>query len=557
MLTLILNWIYILVTTFCLGYGFSLFCGKFLHYSLKRMDSILMAGIVMATAYAQISSLFYRVNIEANIVLMVFCLGVLLLCRKQIGKLWKDAFLGSSILYKVLVVVLFFLWAYYTSRGYRVPDMNIYHGQSIRWIEEYGVVKGLGNLHERFGYNSSIFAVSALYSMKFLLGRSLHGVNGWIAFVMSLEVLNLGKAIKRRKLYLSDYARVGLLYYMSMVCEEIVAPSSDYPAMFTIFFIVIKWLETLEEQKTEEKPRIAPFALLCVVGVQAITFKVSAGLILILLIKPAYELLKGKHWKEIGIYLGLGLLVAVPWLARNVIITGWLLYPFPALDLFRFDWKMTNVENIEVDAALIKAYARGHNDKGLYLPLAQWFPNWFQTQLYSLQKVFVLADMVSVLCVAGIGIFIFLRKKWEKLDVLLVLFTLAANYLFWQFSAPMMRYGYAHVLLLALLTFGYFVESLKLVWVVRAVYIGIALFACFRVYKAVDYVRRSYQVDAYIWQETYSTYELEARQIGDVTLYYSPYCGPVGYDLFPATPIIDDSLELRGDSLKDGFRRAY
>lgn len=58
-------------------------------------------------------------------------------------------------------------------------DSDLYHAQSIRWIEEYGVVPGLGNLHERFAYNSSFFALSALFSMKFLCGTSMHTMSGF------------------------------------------------------------------------------------------------------------------------------------------------------------------------------------------------------------------------------------------------------------------------------------------------------------------------------------------------------------------------------------------
>ena len=41
-------------------------------------------------------------------------------------------------------------------------DTGLYHAQAIRWIEEYGVVCGLGNLHSRFAYNSAAFALCAL-----------------------------------------------------------------------------------------------------------------------------------------------------------------------------------------------------------------------------------------------------------------------------------------------------------------------------------------------------------------------------------------------------------
>ena len=51
-------------------------------------------------------------------------------------------------------------------------------------------------------------------------------------------------------------------------------------AIFTLFYIVIKWLELLEEKEVSS----VPYSLLCVVGVYTVTLKLTAGLILILLI---------------------------------------------------------------------------------------------------------------------------------------------------------------------------------------------------------------------------------------------------------------------------------
>lgn len=548
MLINICNWLYILFTIFCMGFAFSRFSEKVLHFSFKRMDTVLMTGLIIATVYSQIFSLFYRVNIEANIIMLVFCIVICIFMRKQMLEFLNIAFQNSSPAYKIILLLLFLAWSYFTSRGYMVYDMSLYHGQSIRWIEEYGVVKGLGNLHNRFGYNSSIFAVSALYSMKFLLGRSLHAVNGLIAFLLSVGILDLGKAFKRKRMLLSDYARIGAIYYLTTIWDEIIAPSSDYAVMCTIFFIVIKWLTQLEEEDESRRNSIAPYALLCVASVFSLTLKVSAGLILILLIKPASMLLKEKRFKEIGIYLSMGLITAIPWMARTVIITGWLLYPFPALDLFNFDWKMTDIASIEADAALIGVWAKGANHIGLHPTLAQWFPNWFQNELFATEKLLVLADMASCLIVLGIGIYIFAKKKWQKLDELLVLVTMLGCYLFWQFSAPMTRYGYAYVLLLAALTFGYLLEKCKRTKLVF--YVCFIAYGLYKLYVGVDYVKQYSALPFYVWQDTYEESAAEAYEVDGVTLYY----GVSGYDPFPASPDRDARLRLRGDGLEDGFR---
>ena len=249
MLTVIINWLYMLLIVFCLGYAFSRFSEKTLHYELERVDSILMAGLVVSTVYAQIFSLFYRVSIEANVILVLLSVLICVLMGKRMAGFIKGAWKNCSSGYKIVLLALFLLWGFFTSRGYMVPDMDLYHGQSIRWIEEYGVVEGLGNLHSRFGYNSSLFALSALYSMKFLLGHSLHTVNGLIAFLLSVNVLEIRRCFRRGKMLLSDYARVGAAYYLTTIWDEVIAPSSDYAVMCTIFFVVIKWLARLEAEE--------------------------------------------------------------------------------------------------------------------------------------------------------------------------------------------------------------------------------------------------------------------------------------------------------------------
>lgn len=552
MLINILNWIYILFTIFCMGFAFSKFSEKVLHYAFKRVDTVLMTGLVIATVYSQFFSLFYRVGAEANIIMLLACVVICVTMGKQMFMFIKNALQNSSLTHKIIILLLFVAWSYFTSRGYMVYDMSLYHGQSIRWIEEYGVVKGLGNLHNRFGYNSSVFAVSALYSMKFLLGRSLHTVNGLIAFLLSVAVLDLGVAFKRRKMLLSDYARMGAVYYLTTIWDEIIAPSSDYAVMCTIFFIVIKWLSQLEEEDESRRNNIAPYALLCVMAVFALTLKVSAGLILILLIKPAYMLLREKRWKEIGIYLALGLVTAVPWFTRNVIITGWLLYPFPALDLFNVDWKITDIESIKVDAALISTWAKGANHIGLYPTLAQWFPNWFRNELFTTEKLLVLADMASCFIVVVMAVIIFVKKQWQKLDTLLVLITMFGCYLFWQFSAPMTRYGYAYVLLMAALTFGYLLEHLKRTKLVA--YLFFVLYGLYKLYVGVDYIKDCSALPYYVWQATYESYEVEAYEVDGVTVYCSPYGGVTGYDPFPSAPERKTNIALRGNGLEDGFK---
>ena len=549
MIAILCNWIYVIFVSLGLGVGFSELSKKIFGYRIKRIDSLLMAGLAIATVYAQIFSLFTGVGMMANIVLFVCCILVYIFQGKNL----KHCHFTSEERIKpeiiIVVAILVLLWAYFTSRGYMHYDSDLYHAQSIRWIEEYGVVPGLGNLHERFAYNSSFFALSALFSMKFLCGTSMHTMSGFFALVLSITALDIFKSWKNKKFLLTDYARVGLIYYLITIMDEVVSPASDYSIMCVIFFIVIKWLDLLE---VSEK-NTAPYALLCVLGVYALTLKLTAGLIILLVIKPLYHLIKEKKVKDTLIYLFTGLIVSIPWFVRTVIISGWLLYPFPALDLFEFDWEM-NATGIELDAAQITTWGRALYDATLVeLPITQWFPNWFKTTLSGTEKGLVLGCLICLIIYLFDFMMAVCKKRREQFDTLLVIGCILLSYSFWQCSAPLIRYGYAYVLLLDFLMLGQVLHRLGWNKMQNIVYFVLLLYGVYKVYAIGQYIYDTRLVHTYVKQADYGTYEMKSYNVGEYVFYYPASGDRSGYAFFPASTVKMD-IELRGEGLEDGFR---
>lgn len=549
MLAVLCNWVYVTFVSLGLGVGVSELSNKMFGYRIKRIDSLLMAGLAIATVYAQIFSLFAGVGMMANIVLFVCCILVYIFQGKNL----KHCYFTSEERIKpeiiIVVAILVLLWAYFSSRGYMHYDSDLYHAQSIRWIEEYGVVPGLGNLHERFAYNSSFFALSALFSMKFLCGTSMHTMSGFFALVLCITALDITKSWKNKKFLLTDYARVGLIYYLITIMDEVVSPASDYSIMCVIFFIVIKWLDLLEASEKNT----APYALLCVLGVYALTLKLTAGLIILLVIKPLYHLIKEKKVKDILIYLFTGLIVSIPWFVRTVIISGWLLYPFPALDLFEFDWEM-NATGIELDAAQITTWGRALYDASLVeLPITQWFPNWFKTTLSGTEKGLVLGCLMCLIIYLFDFMMAVCKKRREQFDTLLVIGCILLSYSFWQCSAPLIRYGYAYVLLLDFLMLGQVLHRLGWNKMQNIVYFVLLLYGVYKVYAIGQYIYDTRLVQTYVKQADYGTYEMKSYNVGQYVFYYPASGDRSGYEFFPASTVKMD-IELRGEGLEDGFR---
>ena len=552
MLSVLISYIYIAITTFLTGFGVRLLIKKCFGYEIKEMTGLIYAGLGAVTVYAGIYSLFAGVSMGANMGLLLFCLFVVLIGKKDLCQYYEQQKTSLTKRKVILIILMFLLFSYGASRGYMHWDSGLYHAQAIRWIEEYGVVAGLANLHCRLAYNSSAFVLTALYSMSFLGGQSLHTVSGFMALVLAIKGLDVIKVFSRKKVLVSDFVKVAMLFYISIIYTEMMSPASDYFAMLFLFYIVVTWIE-LEENREKD---ITPYGMLCVLLAVNVTIKLSSAIMLLLVLKPAIVLLKEKRYGQIGIYLFLGILAVFPYLARNVILSGWLVYPFPAIDLFSFDWKIP-VGEVEYDAEEIKVYAKGMTDVLLKdTPMSIWLPKWF-AGLKGLEKIWVLSSAVSVaggVLATVCGVF---KKIKEIFGILFLQWVLIAGYLFWQIGTPLVRYGYIYILAFPFFTIGLWFVFLLGKWEKSYWLFGAALLVFF-IYKGgnmAESIVVSSGQDYYVWQQDYDTGPYESYKVNGIEFYYPLDRGQIGYGKFPGAPHERYDFELRGNELKDGFRR--
>lgn len=581
MLSVIVIWIYMFLTTFPIGYGIMCAVMWRIPCRIKHRDSYLICGLVGVTVYAQFASLIGPVGLAANLFLCGADLIIIWIGRRTLGdmlwEMWsniRDNRLGErGRMFSILF--LFLLFAYGASRGIIHYDTSLYHAQSIRWIEEYGVVKGLGNLHCRLAYNSSSFALSALYSMAFLGGQSYHCAAGWLAFLLAKICMEIISSLRCRRLRISDFAKVMGIYYLVIIFDEMVSPASDYFMVLLAFYIIIRWLELLEDQVEE----MLPYAMLCVLGVFLMTVKLSAALILLLVIYPAYYLLRRKRWREIGLYLILGIVTALPYFIRNVLLSGWLVYPFTQIDLFDVAWKIPKGA-ADYDAKEIQVWGRGYADVNRYdVSMREWIPEWFRS-LAGSDKLFVIAAAaaVCVLIVYGIGM---LCRLWKgRWDILLVQITVAASFIFWLCTSPLVRYGCVYVYLTSAVILGGVYDGLldilehgtkrirnqrfeKSDRIMHGTKIGmealrwggIAAVSLLLFYKCAALgaeIAGSFVNDYWVAQKDYEKYMTESYQIEGIDFYYPAKGDQVGYESFPSAPTKTE-VRFLGQNIGDGF----
>lgn len=196
MVITILSWIIIVGMSYVLGDAFICIIAPNTFRKNSRTDINIVCGLMVLNVYAEAYSIFAKVD---GITFLIAPVGAVIWpIYKWRYKKWN---LNQSvprikewqICVCVFAVVYIGLW---TLKSPSFIDTYIYHAQAIRWIEEYGIVPGLGNLHNRFAYNSAFLPLQAFFSFSWIYSSSLHSLNGFLCaffliyFLFTCKFLN-------------------------------------------------------------------------------------------------------------------------------------------------------------------------------------------------------------------------------------------------------------------------------------------------------------------------------------------------------------------------------
>ena len=136
MFDILLNWIYVICIMIIIGWSISNIISKYLHFDFKTIDYYILFGIVCTITYAQIFSLFYKVSLLANSLLLAICLLCIIIQRKRLSFCLKNIPNHIHILYRsnvhssicklIISLLLLFLFLFVTSRGAEHYDTQLY-----------------------------------------------------------------------------------------------------------------------------------------------------------------------------------------------------------------------------------------------------------------------------------------------------------------------------------------------------------------------------------------------------------------------------------------------
>lgn len=549
MFVTLLNFFWIFISCFLVGCVMEriLFRDSGKSISQIGIDLKLFLGGIGITVYVELFSVFYRVAFLSTLILLIFLLGIAFFFRRDIAYTLKKlcSIILSSPLWVIIFAALVIFFAKIAMQEPDFYDTSLYHAQAIRWIERYGIVKGLGNLHNRFAYNSSFLCLQAFFSWQSLLGQSLHGLNcfwGLLVTVYSFFTLSI---FKDKTYQVSDCGKIIILFYVFISLNTISSPNTDFLAMIIVLYTFTKWFEVYRHDKNM-KIRSS----LCMLTFWGITLKLSIAFLAVISCYPFIYYIKKRKIKEIALYVMCAIAILTPFLIRNVIISGYLIYPYTILDFFDVDWKMP-AYTVDFDKNEIVAWGRGLNDvEKYYYPFGSWFADWFRN-LRGVNKVLLLLN-ASLILKAFSELVMGVKKKSLDIDETILKMTSIICLFAWLFSAPLIRYGQIYLLLLPMI----YAKKILDFFGGNCGYTIIIIMVSFLCGKSILYLG-GLEYLSNVRPADYLEYECKGIEFENSVVIYVPVKGDqTGYSKFPAIPYEKrlDIIEMREEGIEAGFR---
>jgi len=513
------------------------FASKIIVLKNRSWFSELMLGYCALSAFSVIVSLFFPINAWMFGILATICFPF------SIYILYHENLLSfrPRLSFILILIPVLILTVPLPNHG----DSAFYHAQALQWVEKFSVVPGLANFFGRLAFNSSFFTTEALFSLSPVSDISSRFLNGFLILIWFLFLYQ--NANDKSASFSARFTAV--LFAISSLLISRGWVSTIAPDVTTgLFMLIISYHLVMAYLDTED---VAPLYLV-VLSITALTIKLpSALLIPVLFFYPG--IFQKTEWNKLWIPM----LIMFPWLIRNIVLSGYLVYPYLPLWVWKPDW-LVPADLAFIERAWISSWARIPAEPWQYvlsLPFTDWFPHWFDGQ-YVMNKIIVIVFCLAFLLAIYQFIFSILNKR--KITTLQILkFTWCLAIIIWFVTAPDFRFGYGLVMpfliLMGLhLLKGHNIEVPILIPLFKTGFLALLFALAFYVIR-----KEKTELQRFIWiPEAYPTILMQQQMIGNQTIMVAP--GEESCWNCPVPCINDDlfpyQIEMRGKSLKDGFR---
>ena len=361
------------------------------------------------------------------------CMPTVLLIGQWLRKQWFFALLGAG------VIALWCLRAMGIPNNY---DSGLYHFQTIRWLNEYPLVPGLGNLHWRFAFNQSHFNFLALLNIAPFWGKG-YATGGLFLLLLSVAtVIEVGLRQDRTWRWVFGGT---LFIYFGYVASGVVNPAPDGViglVQITAFLLLFRILSgSTHPELDEQAQKLRDVSTLLVLCLIMTTIKLTGALFgltcMAILVWKCRAMVK-QYLVSWLILLATLVLMAAVHLGRGYLLSGFPLFPGIIFGVADLPWSMP-VEFVKFEADLIKSWARmpGVLDPSWALASWAWVPLWFKAMsFWNLLTLGAALTLIMTVCPL-----LFVDKMRRRTGGLSLLYLpLIATVIFWFITAPDPRF---------------------------------------------------------------------------------------------------------------------
>lgn len=457
MLLIFISWFYIFITSINLGFCTNKIVG------IKNQNFVITSflGILSTTLFASIWAIFGRINIEFHSVLLILNLIIFFKFRSEIKLIYNSFYqefknLNATLKFFIAAITTLII-AQCSSIPY-VIDNESYYIQTIKWLNEYGFVKGLGNLHIFYAQTSGWHIAQSAFNFSFLY-KNFNDLSGFCLLLGNIfAIFKLNEYFSTTN---KNYLIIGLLPLANVFFFQFIsAPSPDIPIYILTFIIFFYFIENFKNTTIEN------FNLITLLVLFALFIKVTSVALLILpiiLLITNFKLFAPKLL-PISIF---GLLFLSLFIIKNSLLTGYPLFPFTRLELDSNHLIPRNVISFFFSEQMRYNYFISESDLN-QLSFSQIAIKWLLSS-----KINAIFNALTILIIAISPFFV--SKYFNKKSVWIIYFVVIFQLLILLFTSPQYRFFIHLTLFFSFFIFACWFANKKLIF--ASYYLSIGLIA--------------------------------------------------------------------------------
>ena len=447
MLLIFLSWIYILFTTVNLGVSLD----KILKIKNSNFVITCILGLFLITILASIWAIFGRINIEFHAFLLMLNGIVFFKFKNEIVSIYKlfiSDFKSLSLSLKLFLIIVTVLITAQCATKPFIIDNESYYIQTIKWLNQYGFVKGIANLHIFFGQTSGWHIAQSAFSFSFLY-KNFNDLSGFCLLLGNIfSVFKINTYLKTHN---ASHLIIAFPLLLNVFLFKFInTPSPDIPT-YIFSFIVFYYLI-----KENQKNIISNFKIISILALFIFYCKITSITILLI---PAYLLIA--YYKilipKIKLIIILSFVVLSLFVIKNTILVGSQFYPIFNHQFITLDYAVPKdlIEFMFNGTRIDGFYITNNNLETLsYFEIAK---KWFFSSF--IDCIFNLLTLITLL----ISPF-FIYKYYNKRTYWIIYFTTIIQMTIMFLSSPQYRYFIHYIFFLDFMIIAVFIKNKKLVF---------------------------------------------------------------------------------------------